>query len=75
MRALQLATLGLFGLFAVLTVFFQFRVGMKGGEAARSDGSDSARGAGQKYSRLAGRCAILAAVMLVFCMICGAINR
>ena len=75
MRALQLATLGLFGLFAALTAFFQFRVGMKDGEAARSDDSDSARDAGQKYSRLAGRCAILAAVMLVLCMICGALSR
>lgn len=75
MRTLQLATLGLFGLFAALTAFFQFRVGMKGGEAVRSDDSDSARDAGRKYSRLAGRCAILAAVMLVLCMICGALSR
>lgn len=75
MRILQLITLGLFALFAALTAFFQLRVGMKGGEAERSKDSASARDAGQKYSRLAGRCAVLSAVMLVLCIVCGAVSR
>ena len=73
MRELQLVTLGLFGLFAVLTAFFQLRAGMKDGEASRNNTPD-ARDAGRNYSRKAGRCAILAAVFLVICMIFGAMS-
>lgn len=75
MRTLQLATLGLFGLFAVLTAFFQLRAGMKSGEASRTEEAAPVRDAGLRYSRLAGRCAILAAVMLALCILCGVVQR
>ena len=75
MRVLQLLTLGLFGLFAILTAYFQLRSGMKDGEAARSGDPSGAKQAGEHFSHAAGRCAIAAAVMLIVCMVCGALSR
>lgn len=74
MRSLQYGTLALFGLCALLTAFFQFRIGMKGGQAQR-EASEDARQAGERYGRLARICAIAAAVSLLACMALGAINR
>ncbi|WP_122791062.1 hypothetical protein [Intestinibacillus sp. Marseille-P6563] len=74
MRTLQYATLGLFALFAVLTVFFQFRIGMKDGQAQRENSSE-AKQAGERFSHLARSCAVLAAVFLVICMVLGALSR
>lgn len=75
MRILQLVTLGLFGLFAVLTAFFQLRAGMKSGEAARAGAPEAVRDAERRYRRLAGRCAVTSAVLLALCMAFGAVNR
>lgn len=74
MRSLQYGTLALFGLCALLTVFFQFRIGMKGGQAQRED-SEEARQAGERFGRMARVCAVAAAVSLIACMALGAISR
>lgn len=71
MRILQLAMLGLFAVFAVLTFFFQVRTGMKDGQQARGEQPQDAA----KFSRLTHVCAALAAVFLVLCMAVGAVSR
>lgn len=74
MRTAQLITLGVFGLFAVLTAFFQLRAGMKSGEQTRAD-TPAAKEAGARFARLAGRCAIGAVLFLVLSMVLGAVYR
>lgn len=75
MQQVQRIMLCLFVLFAALTVFFQFRAGMKSGEAERIDEKETAFAAGQRYSRLASLCAVFSAVFLALCIAVGAINR
>ena len=75
MRILQLMTLGLFGLFSVLTAYFQLRAGMKNGEITRTDAQEAVRAAEQSYSRMANRSAITAVAFLALCMALGAISR
>jgi ABC-type Fe3+ transport system permease subunit len=74
LRTAQFAALGLFCLFAVLTAFFQLRAGMKNGEAQRNT-SSAAPNAGNHFSHMASRCAVIAAAALILCMVCGAMNR
>ena len=77
MRTLQLLTLGLFAISALMTLFFQFRAGMKSGAAERRDPAadklsdpDAAR-----YAKLAARSAITTAGLLAVCIVLGALNR
>ena len=75
MRTLQLATLGLFAVFAALTAFFQLRVGMTSGTAARQDTEAEHDPAVVRSRRRAMRCAVLAAVCLAACIVFGALSK
>lgn len=75
MRLMQLVTLGLFALFAILTAFFQLRVGMTSGDAAREHTRADQDPAVGRSRHGAITCAALAGICLAACIVLGALSR
>ena len=70
-KQLQIGTLILFVLFAVLTVFCQVRCGMLGGQIARGEASPEAL---EQMQAQAKKAAFGALARLLACMLCGALG-
>lgn len=70
-RQLQLGTLALFVLFAVLTVLCQLRCGMIGGRISRGEATESELEAMRAQAK---KTAVGAVLSLAACMVCGALG-